>query len=1471
VPDRLCSPTNAFGLSTGAPPGAKEPQRLTRWLSLPVAAGVTAALLVAVPVVGDSSAPAGAGGPAASAAADSADPADKDPVVEGNFKALTQFRLVDTRDGTGAPQAKLTARQTLDIQVTGRGGIPTSGVAAVAVSITTTGSSANSPLTVYPTGATRPAVTTHTAMPGENLDNIAMIKPGRDGKISVYNDAGTTDLLVSVTGYYTADETGAGFSVVNQARVADTRTGQGVRQGSIPAGSTAASSIEVSLTGAGVPTTATAAAVNLIAISSTNGFLNAGVPGDAARKLGFSYSPGTGATSKIVPIKDGKLQVINASGGTIDLLVEVQGYFGEGNSGGGYTPLAGDRIYDSRTSDGMIPANESRTIEVLGKGGIPKSRVGAATLNLTVTGQTATGGVRVDAEGLAPNPATNVNYEPGQVRTNNLITPTELPATGKIKVFNGGSSPVHVVLDADGYFAPYFDPNAGSAFPGGPGERQFSSFTDAALNDRTTARTNAVNGNLLVSVDEIDIAGRGTDLVIGRHYNSRTDAGLRDSIENDRASTNTAERGAFGPGWTFDATGDVRLPASGNNRVFHGPTGSEVTFTPRSGGGWNTPTGMTATLKTVSGGFELRMDREGETWKFTTDGRLTSMVDRNDNTTTYTADGSGRLATITDTRGRDLTLTWSTPTGSPAPVVTRIADATGRQWSYGYTDGRLTTATDPANQVVRYTYDAAGRLATIADSRGVLAVASYDANGRVTKLERPLTGSTGGPTTASTYAKGRTRVVDARGNTTTYVYDYLGRVSDVFDGRQNDQSNSYDANSNVVSYTPTTGQATGTGVTNAYSSNGKNQLTSSKSPTGASSTFEYSNNGNNDWAPTKATDANGASTTYTYDAKGNRSSTTDSAAEVGTTRVERNADGQVSAGYDAKGNVTRYGYNSRGELTTIDHPAPLGDETFTYDALSRMVTAVDGKGTTTRYGYDALDRITSIQTGSDSVNYVTYFYDTAGNQVREVDDAGDDFSSYDRHNRVITEQRAVGGEQRYTYDDVGNLTRMTSSTPGASTTTPQAWAYEYDEANNVVASVDPAGNRVTFTYDRDNQRTMSTFPGGTVQTTTRDASSRPERIRAVNGTTVLTDTAYTYTKGSSDTSLVQTRTDHAGLGGPAGSRTSYTYDGKNRLTKADERTSAGAAFAAWDYTYDKNSNRTRQTLSGSTGPGTTAGATTYTYNAADQLTAFNGSTSGWAYDAAGNETSGGAARTGVPARTNEYNRLNQTTATIATGVRNSFTYSGADNTQRVRASGTTFTQSALGLIGTSTTSGTNSYVTRDPSGQLISTTTAGVTQYFLTDNLGSVIALVDGAGSRTATYSYDPYGTTRTTTGANAGANPYRYTGAYLDAQSGLYKLGLRYMDPTIGRFTQTDPTRKEENNYLYVEANPCNATDRTGAETDYLEACGIGGLTGMAGGAFAGAFTGPGGAVAGGLIGGVGGCAVGVIDKWASDTADED
>ena len=82
-------------------------------------------------------------------------------------------------------------------------------------------------------------------------------------------------------------------------------------------------------------------------------------------------------------------------------------------------------------------------------------------------------------------------------------------------------------------------------------------------------------------------------------------------------------------------------------------------------------------------------------------------------------------------------------------------------------------------------------------------------------------------------------------------------------------------------------------------------------------------------------------------------------------------------------------------------------------------------------------------------------------------------------------------------------------------------------------------------------------------------------------------------------------------------------------------------------------------------------------------------------------------------------------------------------------------------------------------------------------------------------YSYDAYGNLTSSTGTVS--NPWRYAGGYYDATTHLYKFGIRYYDPSTGRWTQRDPVggslqeTTKANPYVYAGNDPVSEVDPTG------------------------------------------------------------
>jgi len=96
--------------------------------------------------------------------------------------------------------------------------------------------------------------------------------------------------------------------------------------------------------------------------------------------------------------------------------------------------------------------------------------------------------------------------------------------------------------------------------------------------------------------------------------------------------------------------------------------------------------------------------------------------------------------------------------------------------------------------------------------------------------------------------------------------------------------------------------------------------------------------------------------------------------------------------------------------------------------------------------------------------------------------------------------------------------------------------------------------------------------------------------------------------------------------------------------------------------------------------------------------------------------------------------------------------------------------------------------------------------FVLPDALGSVRQETDAAGAVTAAREWSPYG--EEIGGAQTGLG---FTGEWFDASVGLMYLRVRWYDSGMGRFTQLDLLRIEQNLYLYAGANPLNWADPSG------------------------------------------------------------
>src|SRR5262249_22671617 len=129
--------------------------------------------------------------------------------ADGTFVPLQPARLLETRPGEQtAPGATnrgmpLGAQGVIDLPVLGVGGVPAEFVSAVVLNVPAIHATSPSFVTVWPTGSPR-RLASNLNLRGahEVVPNLVVAKVGAGGNVSIYNDAGQTDMVVDVAGYF---------------------------------------------------------------------------------------------------------------------------------------------------------------------------------------------------------------------------------------------------------------------------------------------------------------------------------------------------------------------------------------------------------------------------------------------------------------------------------------------------------------------------------------------------------------------------------------------------------------------------------------------------------------------------------------------------------------------------------------------------------------------------------------------------------------------------------------------------------------------------------------------------------------------------------------------------------------------------------------------------------------------------------------------------------------------------------------------------------------------------------------------------------------------------------------------------------------------------------------------------------------------------------------------------------------------
>ena len=461
------------------------------------------------------------------------------------------------------------------------------------------------------------------------------------------------------------------------------------------------------------------------------------------------------------------------------------------------------------------------------------------------------------------------------------------------------------------------------------------------------------------------------------------------------------------------------------------------------------------------------------------------------NTVVYTYDKSGNVASVTDAESRTISYEYDPLnrktkatddqnnyqqwTYNAAGQVKQLRDGRGRITTYIYdANGNLKQVTDPEGGITKSDYDKNGNVIKVTDAKGNSTHYSYDA------LDRRLSTTLNDGTRQWHYeydANGnQTRAITPNNEVTVQTYDALNRVTqlteyDASNAITRQVSYDYDANGNVLS-------ETSAGQTISYTYDEINRISSVTDSFGKTIAYGYDKAGNR----TSLTYPDNKTIQYSFDENDRLKSLTDWLNQ--TTTYDRHKNGQIKQVNNGNGSKALYTYDTAGRLIN------LANQKADSTVISSHAMTLDGAGNITQSSMD-LPLLPSMPTAIATMTYDnnnrllaadgdSYTHDDSGRIVREdanavqtiynfnVNDlitsitvAGVPQSSYryDLNNNRISQNRN-GVETRYVIDQLASLPNVVAETDDQG-----AILRYYLYGDGLVSQIDATGNHRYYHYD----------------------------------------------------------------------------------------------------------------------------------------------------------------------------------------------------------------------------------------------------------------------------------------------------------------------------------------------------------------------------------------------------------------------
>ena len=862
---------------------------------------------------------------------------------------------------------------------------------------------------------------------------------------------------------------------------------------------------------------------------------------------------------------------------------------------------------------------------------------------------------------------------------------------------------------------------------------------------------------------------KGVDLLDGHVVRQATDfkvPGRHLGLELTRTYSNagSSSEGPLGGGWSLNLASRLYedescglatvVTADGSSQVFHTNDGF-VSLTPQKG--YHTRLARedrVAYRFTDKAGNVHRFEKVGDERSF----RLASITEPHGDRLAFSYGDAGRLEKVAEMQAgaevRALNLTYKL-VGEVERIVRAESSALGLAVVYEYdARGNLTRASRDgrnvegaeiaatAARVEEYRYlgppPLGGAPGLLDPRREHQLVGAVDPNGHLTEYVY--------------YGDGDTLPGEAQGGAGGLLFEEKWElVKQVVEHPEPGLSTRtefvYDATDAIAHARYTTTVRDARGHDTRYVMNGNGSPLRIEEPLGKTTTMEWATD---DIYKTSETDAKGRVTEYAYDARGNLRLERVLTSDLGPVETEYD--------YDPDFNKLRFKKDAEGRETTYTIDPQTGDLLETRDAVGNL----------TSYGYDDYGR---LQTVTDPRRQLTTHsaHDSFGNARTLTGPLGIVTSrTYDLRGRLVLQTDTLGHETRQTWDGLDRLVRMVRAVG--------------------VGSTPPSDDEVTETgyYPGGEVRTVRT-PNGAVTTHTIDGLSRVTATETlVDGETLRIATTYDANGNK------ETETDRRGV------TRRFTSDELNRMTAVSIETGLSAEGPAGEiasYTYDLVGNRLSETNLARL---TTGFEVDGLYRVRAKLLPERDPATGkpyreeWTYDRVGNlrllKDANGQATAfeydGLNRRTKVTNALNQVTTTsyddpershvnrseehdLTRGLRTTFTYDALNReTERVvrlegANGGPTYTTASV------YDDASHAVTVTDPRGNVVRKRLDGLDRPFEQTVDPAGLALV----SRTA---YDGLGNKKSTTDPNGHTTGYRHDG--------------------LGRLVEvTDPERKKQ------------------------------------------------------------------------------